>query len=135
MDQPGIEIRPIVNIAGGHEFNEVFFSDARTPAHHVVGAVDQGWQVANQLLAFERGDDATVVALRLGGVEERLLEVARRRVRLGDPPVRQALARIHSEVDILRSSACGPSPSCWPARCPAPRARSTSCCGPSCTSA
>ena len=102
MDQPGIEIRPIVNIAGGHEFNEVFFTDARTPADHVVGAVNEGWQVANQLLAFERGDDATVVALRLGGVEERLLDVARRRGRLGDPPVRQALARIHSEVEILR---------------------------------
>ena len=102
MDQPGIEIRPIVNIAGGHEFNEVFFTDARTPADHVVGAVNEGWQVANQLLAFERGDDATLVALRLGAVEQRLLAVARERDRLGEPAVRQALARVHSEVEILR---------------------------------
>jgi alkylation response protein AidB-like acyl-CoA dehydrogenase len=102
MDQPGIEIRPIVNIAGGHEFNEVFLTDARTPADHVVGSVDGGWQAANQLLAFERGDDATLVALRLGAVEQRLVEVARRGERLGDPTVRQALARVHSEVEILR---------------------------------
>ena len=102
MDQPGIEIRPIINIAGGHEFNEVFFTDARTAAEAVVGRVNEGWQVANQLLAYERGDDATVVSLRMGGVEERLLEIARARGLLHDPRVRQEIARVHSEVEILR---------------------------------
>jgi alkylation response protein AidB-like acyl-CoA dehydrogenase len=53
-------------------------------------------------LAFERGDDATTVSLRLGGVGQRLVEVARSRGRLDEPVVRQALARVHSEVEILR---------------------------------
>ena len=48
MDQPGIDVRPIVNMAKSHEFNEVFFTDARTAAHNVLGEVDDGWRVANQ---------------------------------------------------------------------------------------
>ena len=59
MDQPGIEVRPIINIVGGHEFNEVFFTDARTAKANVIGEVDNGWAVANTLLGFERGGRAT----------------------------------------------------------------------------
>ena len=55
MRQPGIEVRPILNMAGGDEFNEVFFSGARTDASLVVGEAGQGWAVAMSTLEAERG--------------------------------------------------------------------------------
>jgi alkylation response protein AidB-like acyl-CoA dehydrogenase len=54
MKQPGIEVRPLRQIDGGAEFNEVFFTDARTPADWIVGARGQGWSVANTTLKHER---------------------------------------------------------------------------------
>ncbi len=55
MHQSGIDVRPIVQLTGTSEFNEVFFDDALTPADNVVGAPGDGWRVAMGLLAFERG--------------------------------------------------------------------------------
>ena len=55
MDQPGIEVRPIVQITGGTEFNEVFFDDAETEADLVIGGAGNGWAVAMGTLGFERG--------------------------------------------------------------------------------
>jgi alkylation response protein AidB-like acyl-CoA dehydrogenase len=54
MKQPGIEVRPLRQIDGGAEFNEVFFTDARTPADWIVGARGEGWSVANTTLKHER---------------------------------------------------------------------------------
>ncbi len=102
MDQPGIEVRPIINIAKSHDFNEVFFTDARTAKENVVGGVNEGWRVANQLLAYERGDDATTVSLRMQGVLDRLTEIARQQGAIDNPVVRQELAWCHSKVEILR---------------------------------
>ena len=102
MDQPGIEIRPIINMTGSHDFNEVFFSDARTAKANVVGDVNEGWRVANQLLAYERGDDATTVSFRMRAVADGLVAIARQRGLDKDPVVRQQLAWAHSKVEILR---------------------------------
>jgi alkylation response protein AidB-like acyl-CoA dehydrogenase len=102
MDQPGVEPRPIINMANSHDFNEVFFTDARTSRENIVGGVNEGWRVANQLLAYERGDDATTVSLRMKGLEDRLVAIAREQGKLSDPVIRQELAWVHSKVEVLR---------------------------------
>ena len=104
LDQPGVEIRSILNAAGGRDFNEVFFSDARTPARCIVGEVNEGWNVTNQLLAFERGGDATTVPLVIQSLVDKLIELARRRDRLADPVVRQQLAELQNRAGALQSS-------------------------------
>jgi len=102
MDQPGVEVRPLINAARHHDFNEVIFTDARTSAANVVGGVDNGWAVANTLLAFERGDDATVAGIGYGEEWQRLVSAARAKGRTADPIVRQRLAWAYSKVEIMR---------------------------------
>lgn len=62
MKTPGITVRPIVNMAGFHEFNEVFFEDVRVPAANRVGEENNGWYVAMTLLDFERSNVASIAA-------------------------------------------------------------------------
>jgi alkylation response protein AidB-like acyl-CoA dehydrogenase len=102
MDQPGVEVRPVRNIAGHDHFNEVFFTGARTPADHVVGEVNGGWAVANTLLGFERGVSATTAPLRFRAELDDLVALCRRRGLTTDPLVRQELAGFHTRVELLR---------------------------------
>ena len=102
MDQPGVEVRPIVNMIRGHEFNEVFFSDARTARANVIGEVDNGWAVANTLLGFERGGRATSLYITYREELDRLLAVAADRGVRDDPMIRQKLAWCHGKVEVMR---------------------------------
>ncbi len=102
LDQPGIEIRPIINIVRGHEFNEVFFTDARAAKENVIGEVDNGWAVANTLLGFERGGRATSLYITYREELNRLTAVANERGATAQPHVRQKLAWCHSQVEIMR---------------------------------
>ncbi|MGH1488992.1 MAG: acyl-CoA dehydrogenase family protein [Acidimicrobiales bacterium] len=102
IDQPGVEVRPIVNASRHHDFNEVFFTDARTAKGNVVGGINNGWAVANTLLAYERGDDATTTGIRHGDELDRLIKVAETRGLLEDPLIRQRLAWCYSQVQIMR---------------------------------
>jgi alkylation response protein AidB-like acyl-CoA dehydrogenase len=62
MKSPGITVRPLVNLAGYHEFNEVFFEDVRVPVRNRVGEENRGWYVAMTLLDFERSNVASIAA-------------------------------------------------------------------------
>lgn len=55
MDSPGIEVRPIINLAGEHDFNQVFFTDVRVPKERRLGEEHEGWAVARYLLLYEHG--------------------------------------------------------------------------------
>ena len=102
MDQPGVEVRPIRNMAGYALFNEVFFTDARTGAGEVVGGVHDGWRTAMALLGFERGVTATTDAIRFRAELDRLVALARERGLTSDPRVRDRLAWCHSRVEVMR---------------------------------
>jgi alkylation response protein AidB-like acyl-CoA dehydrogenase len=102
MDQAGVEVRPIKMLSGESEFNEVFFTDARCPAEHVVGGVNNGWAVAMTLLGYERGESATVLPLRFREEYDRLVRLAREHGRSSDPLIRQRIAWCFTEVEILR---------------------------------
>ena len=102
MDQPGIEIRPIVQITGGTEFNEVFFDDAVTDADLVVGQPGRGWEVAMGTLAFERGASTLGQQTYFRQELDALLAEARASGVAGDPVARQELAQAYATLEIMR---------------------------------
>jgi len=102
LDQPGIEIRPIRQLTGDSDFNEVFFTGARTPADLVVGAPGEGWPVAMTLLGHERGEEAATNPILFRAELDRLLALATERGRDHDPLIRQRLAWCYARVEIMR---------------------------------
>ena len=102
MDQPGVEIRPIVQITGGTEFNETFFSDAATDEDLVVGGVGNGWAVAMGTLAFERGASTLGQQVSFRQEFDELLAAAKANGRWDDPVVRQELTEAYIRLEVLR---------------------------------
>ncbi|MGH3559409.1 MAG: acyl-CoA dehydrogenase family protein, partial [Mycobacterium sp.] len=108
MRQPGIEIRPIHQITGESEFNEVFIEDARVPANNMVGELNAGWSVLQVALGYERrfmGDLArTAKDSRRPRPEKanHLVELAREANRLADPDIRQQIARVDALAAVNR---------------------------------
>ena len=102
MDQPGIEIRPIVQVTGGTEFNEVFFDDAVTEADLVVGQPGRGWEVAMGTLAFERGASTLGQQTYFRQELDALLAEARDNGCADDLVVRQELAQAYATLEIMR---------------------------------
>jgi len=102
MKQPGITVRPIRQLTGTSEFNEVFFDDARTSKDMVVGAVGDGWRVATTTLAIERG--VSTLGQQVGYQREldALIALAKRNGAAGDPVIRHRLARAWMGLRIMR---------------------------------
>ncbi|MFH0180718.1 acyl-CoA dehydrogenase family protein [Streptomyces cacaoi] len=103
-DQPGVEIRPIRNLAGQDEFAEVFLSDARTGADMVVGEVGQGWRTAMATLGIERGTTLLPQQLTFEREAEALIGLARERGALDDPMLRRRIVDAWISVRIMRTT-------------------------------
>ncbi len=116
MRQPGVTVRPIRQLTGTSEFNEVFFDGARTGRGNVVGAPGDGWRVAKATLAIERG--VATLGQQVGFRREldRLLEVARRGPARDDPLLRDRLARAWIGLDVMRAHAVRTLSAAVPAR-------------------
>jgi len=101
MKQPGIEVRPIEQVDGSADFNEVFFTNARCPVENVVGGVNNGWKVAMTTLGFERGSSATTGHRRFLRELDQIIDEARNNGRSADPLIRQRLATAWTNVKIM----------------------------------
>jgi alkylation response protein AidB-like acyl-CoA dehydrogenase len=105
MRQSGIEIRPIQQITGTSEFNDVFFDGARTSADNVVGGVEDGWRVAMGTLAFERGASTLGQQAEFENELHTIIEVARKSGRASEAVMRQRLADAWIGLQVLRYNA------------------------------
>lgn len=107
MHSPGVSVRPLKQMTGDSEFNEVVFQNVRVPVENVVGKVNGGWEIAIATLMFERGTLGASLQITFKRQIERLIELSRRIDRNGrpaseDPIVRQKLAQIYTEIEIFR---------------------------------
>jgi alkylation response protein AidB-like acyl-CoA dehydrogenase len=102
IDQEGVEVRPIEQLTGGAEFNEVFLTGARTSADLVVGEPGDGWRVAMALLGFERG--VSVLGQVVGFARElgTVVALARETGALDDAVLRDRLAGLAVELEVMR---------------------------------
>ncbi|HEX4491982.1 MAG TPA: acyl-CoA dehydrogenase family protein [Acidimicrobiia bacterium] len=103
MQAPGIEVRPLVQITGDAEFNEVFFDDVFVPADHLVGRLHDGWAVANTTLAHERGTSFPFKEQVVHEVYlDELYALAHEQGGLDDVEIADALAQSFVELRVLR---------------------------------
>lgn len=104
MKSPGVEVRPIRQLTGEAEFNEVYMEDVRVPVEMRIGAEGEGWRVAITTLMFERAiGDATMAAVFLGNIS-RMIDMAKQVKRSGRPVIQDPLFRQHlaqAYIDVM----------------------------------
>lgn len=105
LDQDGVEVRPIEQLTGGSEFNEVFFTGARTAADLVVGEPGDGWRVAMALLGFERGVSVLAQVVGFARELEGVVGLAKENGAIDEPVLRDRLAQLKVELDVMRFQA------------------------------
>jgi hypothetical protein len=101
MHQEGIDVRPITQVDGSAEFNEVFFTNARCPKANVVGGVNNGWKVAMTTLGFERGSSSTTGYRRFLKEWEFIVNESKRVGKCDDELIRDELMRAWSTIKIM----------------------------------
>lgn len=103
MDQPGVEIRPIEQLTGTSEFNEVFFEQA--VAEDIVGEPGEGWKIAMALLGFERGTSTLGQQMLFQNELDQIVGIAKTNGAAQDPMLRQRLAEAHMGLRLMRYNA------------------------------
>ena len=102
MKSPGVDVRPLRQMTGETEFNELFFTDVRVPVANVLGKVNDGWNVAIGTLMHERATLGAGIQIVIKRSFERIVEIAKSLGKLTDPLVRQKLAQCYAEIEIMR---------------------------------
>ncbi len=107
MQSPGVTVRPLRQITGGAEFNEVFFENVRVPKQQLLGNLNEGWRIAMTTLTHERGSASFGTQTNIRKRLDAILDVAKQVKRNGkplsaDPIFRQKLADAYIRVDIMR---------------------------------
>jgi alkylation response protein AidB-like acyl-CoA dehydrogenase len=110
MRQPGVEVRPLRQITGSAHFSEVFMTDARAENADLIGRLNQGWEIAQTTLSYERGGNSLARVTRYAAAFGRLVQAARTLTRDGrplvaDPLVRAKIGRIYVELEVQRYAA------------------------------
>ncbi len=107
MKDPGVEVRPLRQITGGSDFNEVFLTNVRVPRANVIGRINEGWQVAIATLTNERGSLALATIVDYFNIFDDLVKMARTANRGGqavtrDPRMRQELAQFYIDLMTMK---------------------------------
>jgi alkylation response protein AidB-like acyl-CoA dehydrogenase len=107
MHAPGVEVRPLKQITGDPEFNEIFFTDVRVPRESMLGKPGEGWNVAMTTLLHERGTLGFALTAALDRSVNRLIQLAKTRgpdgqVPADDPVVRDQVAQLWVDLQGLR---------------------------------
>ena len=105
MHQQGIEIRPIRQMTGDADFNEVYFDGAVTAEENLVGERGQGWRVAMGTLAFERGVSTLAQQMHFRNELNQIIEAAKANGSAADPLIRQRIAKAWRGLQTMRASA------------------------------
>jgi alkylation response protein AidB-like acyl-CoA dehydrogenase len=102
MDQPNIEVRPIQQLTGTSEFNEVFFDEAECDASDIVGKPGDGWKVAMGLLGFERGVSTLGQQMQFQNELDQIIAIAKKNGAAKDIVIRQRIADAHVGLKTMR---------------------------------
>jgi len=109
MESPGVEVRPLRQMTGTAEFNEMFFTDVRVPRENILGDLNDGWRVAMTTLMNERGTLGFALSVQARIALDELINKAKTLKRNGkpaidDPVIRQRIAQLHVEIEAMRLS-------------------------------
>ncbi len=110
MKTPGLTVKPLRQMTGEAEFNEMFFDDVRVPRANLLGPMNEGWRVATTTLMNERGTSALASVMRYRIIFDEIVALARKTIRNGrpateDPVLRQQLAQFHVDLEMMRYTA------------------------------